>query len=115
MATYKPFLGETQDRNAAFPQFESFTLTVSQDPYSHYRHEDWIKTSTYDKSNINRYERCLNPRCQQGGLDLQQVVSFYGDGEHTFYCRGHEGTPKGRRVGDPCENVFKVTLSSVRT
>lgn len=112
MATYKPFLGETTDRDEAFPQFESFTLAVEQDPYSQYRHEEWIKKSIYTKDNIPRYARCINPRCQQGGLDLQQIVSYSPDGEHTFYCRGHEGSPKGRRKGMPCENSFKVSLTT---
>ncbi len=112
MTRTTPFLGETTDRDKAFSQFESFTLVVSQDPYSTYRHEEWMKTSTYTKANITRYERCLNPRCQQGGLDLQNVVSFFPDGEHDLYCRGHEGSPAGRRKGDPCENSFHVTLTT---
>lgn len=114
MATYKPFLGETNDRDKAFPQFESFTIVVSQDPYSNYRHEEWLKTSTYTKSNIPRFAKCLNPRCQQGGLDLQQIVSYAGDGEHTYHCNGHEGSPMGRRKGMPCENYFTVTLTTVK-
>jgi hypothetical protein len=30
--------------------------------------------------------------------------------ERTFTCNGHEGSPKGRRIGRPCTNGFEVTL-----
>jgi hypothetical protein len=106
-----PFLGTTTDRNAAFPDIRSLSVRVVQDPYGMYCREPWQRESSYSKANIPRYERCRNPRCQQGGVDLQQIVWFSGEGEHKFYCSGHEGTPKGRRKGDPCDNSFTITVS----
>jgi hypothetical protein len=105
-----PFLGETSDRNKAFPGIKELRVKVTQDLYGTYCKESWQRESAYSKASIPRYERCKNPRCQQGGLDLQQIVGF-GEGEHTFHCNGHEGTPKGRRKGNPCGNSFKVTVS----
>lgn len=109
----KPFLGETTDRDKAFAGIASFELTVVQDRFESYTRAVWQRESRFTKSNIPRYLRCANPRCQQGGLDLQQIVNFWPSGERTFHCDGHEGTPKGRRKGDPCDNSFLVTLVKV--
>lgn len=114
MTTSHPFLGEAPDREKAFPDVESLELRVVQDPYEQYAHNVWQRESQFTKANIPRRLACLNPRCQQGGLDLQQIVLFSPPGQHSYYCNGHEGTPKGRRKGDPCDNRFDVTLTVIR-
>lgn len=114
MSKSEPFLGTTTDRNKAFPDIKEMTVVVTQDPWESYRRTPAVPTHTYTKLSLSRFERCMNPRCQQGGLDLQNIVLFREDGQHEVYCRGHEGSPNGRRVGDPCDNVFTVKLTSVR-
>jgi len=110
----RPFLGETTDREKAFPDVESLELTVVQDPYGQYARHAWQRESRYTKANMPRRLTCLNPRCQQGGLELQQIILFSPSGQRSYYCNGHEGTPKGRRKGDPCDNRFDVTVAVVR-
>ena len=110
MSNSTPFLGETSDRNKAFPGIKALSVKVTQDPNRMYCEKPWQRESAYSKGNIPRYEGCKNSRCQQGGLDLQQIVGF-GNGEYTFNCNGHEGTPKGRSKGYPCGNSFKITVS----
>ena len=112
--TARPFLGETADRNKAFPDIDAIDITITQDPSRQYLQHDWQRVTHYTKSTIPRYAKCANPRCQQGGLDLQHIVMFASDGEHEYYCDGHEGTPAGRRKGDPCENRFTVRLAVTR-
>jgi hypothetical protein len=41
-------------------------------------------------------------------------VMSWSEGERTVWCNGHEGTPKGRRKGSPCENRFDITLTVKR-
>jgi hypothetical protein len=53
---------------------------------------------------------CANPLCQQGGLDVQHLLMMNGPGSYVIDCRGHEGSPNGRRKGDPCDNVFNVNV-----
>ena len=110
----RPFLGTTTDRDAAFPDIESMTIVVEQDKYGYYSRDAWQRKSKYTKASIPRFARCLNPRCQQGGLDLQHIATFSSDGEHNYSCSGHEGSPKGRRVGSPCMNSFTVTVEIKR-
>ncbi len=107
----RSFLGTTTDANKAFPGIEEIDMTVSQDPYGYYSKHDWQRTSHFNKNSIGSHLGCLNPRCQQGGLNLQNIVLFHPDGEHVFYCKGHEGTPGGRKIGDPCDNRFTVRLA----
>jgi hypothetical protein len=109
MSKPKPFLGETTDRDKAFFGIASFELKVVEDPFGHHTREGG-REYRFTKSNIPRYLKCANPRCQQGGLDLQQIVNFGSAGQTTLYCNGHEGSPAGRRKGDPCDNSFIVTL-----
>ena len=110
MAAYQPFLGTTTDRNQAFPGIKALKVTVVQDPYGYYCKEPWQRTAVYSKQTIPRYIPCKNPRCQQSEIDLQQLVFLQGSGTHTIHCEGHEGTPKGRRKGAPCDNVFTITI-----
>ena len=110
----QPFLGETTDRNEAFPDIISLTLTIRQDPFGHYLRPDRNHPATYTKANLRRRVECANPRCQQGGLDLQPIIDFQPNGEHEFSCSGHEGSPGGRRKGQPCNNSFQITLNVER-
>jgi hypothetical protein len=109
------FLGTTSDRNKAFPDIDEIEFAVSQDPYGHYPREAWQRTRHYTKADLPERIPCANPRCQQGGLPTQQIVWFQLDGEHEFSCNGHEGTPAGRRKGNPCDNIFAVTLKVTRS
>jgi hypothetical protein len=113
--TTTPFLGSTTDRNAAFPGIEQIEFTVTQDSDGCYLREVWQRSARYSKADLPSHVRCANPRCQQGGLQTQQIVLFHPEGEHIFWCNGQEGTPAGRRKGDPCDNRFIVTLKVTRS
>lgn len=114
MTQARPFLGETTDREKAFAAFESIDLKVVQDPWEHYARFPGQRESRFTKDSLPRRLACLNPRCQQGGIDLQQIVEFYSPGTHQLFCNGHEGTPQGRRKGNPCDNRFDIELAVVR-
>ena len=114
MTRSRPFLGETTDRQEAFPDIISLEIVVVQDLFGYYTQHSWQRENRFTKATIPRYLACTNPRCQQGGLDLQRIVLFGSSGRHTFHCNGHEGTPKGRRKGRPCDNSFEVTLTVER-
>jgi len=109
----RPFLGETTDRDQAFPDISSLELTVVQDPYGYYAGQASQRESRFTKATIPRRLACANPRCQQGGLDLQQI-QFWSPGKHTWDCHGHEGTPTGRHKGAPCNNSFELMLTIQR-
>jgi hypothetical protein len=110
-----PFFGTTTDVNHAFPGIEAIDITITQDTYGHYLQRDWQRSSRFSKSTIPSHFRCANPRCQQGGLNLQNIVLFLPDCQHEFSCNGHEGTPAGRKKGDPCDHRFTVQLSVTKT
>lgn len=104
----EPFLGTTPDVNRAFPDVEAIDMMVAQDPYGYYCQQESQRVNSFTKSSLPSHIRCVNPRCQQGGLPTQNIVLFHEDGEYDFACNGHEGSPAGRRKGDPCDNRFKV-------
>jgi hypothetical protein len=110
----RPLLGETHDRKKAFPNIKRLEVIVKQDPFSLYVRDDWRKSSSFTIANVPRRVACINPRCQQGGFDMQMQIEFGDCEERQLYCVGHEGTPAGRRKGAPCENVFSVTIRSER-
>lgn len=114
MPKSEPFLGTTLDRSGAFSDYETIAITITQDPWAEFCPRKWERTSKFTKSDMPRYLPCANRRCRQGGLDLQKIVEFHLDGEHEYACDGHEGTPAGSRIGDPCSNVFKISLAVVR-
>lgn len=110
----RPFLGTTRDVNHAFPDLDEVSLKISQDPYGYYCKSESHRISFYTKETLQSHVPCVNPKCQQGGLSVQSIVAFSSDGDYDFPCNGHEGTPRGRRRGDPCDNRFKVTLKILR-
>jgi hypothetical protein len=112
--TTRPFLPETTNKSEAFPGIAALEIKVSQDPYGMFVQQEHRRTATYSLHNIPRRVGCLNPKCQQGGFDLQMQVSFGDCVDRKLYCSGHEGTPAGRRKGDPCSNVFTVTVRTER-
>lgn len=108
MAKLTPFLGDMSDPTKAFPGIKTLKVTVEQDPGGYYLKEHERKHD-YTKQTIARLARCANPRCQQGGANLQEIVVFRGDGVHSVPCKGKES---GSR--QPCDNVFKVTVAIER-
>jgi len=62
--------------------------------------------------------RCLNPLCQRGGFDIGREVQMMiclglTSKDLNLRCDGDEGSPKGRRTGQPCEYMLKGTLSII--
>lgn len=74
-----------------------------------------LKNINYTESSIPAMIKCGNLRCQQGGYEIQNlldtlVLSQETLFEETYYCKGHEGSPKGRRKDESCMNSIKFTL-----
>ncbi|OLB27930.1 MAG: hypothetical protein AUH05_23225 [Ktedonobacter sp. 13_2_20CM_53_11] len=60
--------------------------------------------------------RCSNPRCERGGYEIDREIRNIMLGQKTkaefvLYCPGDEGTPKGRKKGDNCDNALHVRLT----
>lgn len=106
----EPFLGQTSDADKAFPGIKDFRVTIIEDPFGYYVSDAAQRKSVYTKASARVMHRCANSRCQQGGLNIQRLVMFSAPGQHDIRCPGHDGSPQGRRMGDPCDNRFAVTL-----
>lgn len=116
---YTPFLkGEPTTFDKVFPSVQSLTLKGKE-------HGDFQEvlsiplerrsTLHYTESNLPAKIPCSNPKCQQGGYELQWIIDGIVRGrdtyyENTYHCNGHEGTPKGRRKGDPCCNYIDIKI-----
>ncbi|HCE75156.1 MAG TPA: hypothetical protein DEP04_00885 [Dehalococcoidia bacterium] len=111
--------GEPTTFKKLYPQVKSLRLTGQE-------HGDFPEMSfiTYksrglincSESSIPALLHCSNPRCQQGGHDLQFLIgSAIRSREtrltETLYCNGHEGTPKGRKIGDSCGNYIELEIA----
>ena len=110
MSNHRPLFGETTDREKAFPGIKALSIIVKQNPYGDYITNDYQREASYSKTNLPRYATCYNPTCQQGGIDLQNIVLYAKNGEKSYPCNGHEGSPKGVRRGDSCDNVFNIIV-----
>lgn len=110
----RPFVGTMSSFREAYPDVKSLRLEGRErgDLASGMGQRDVHYTESNIPGNIPRG----NPRCQQGGYDLNPVVMTLTGSRDTSYeidwsCNGHEGTPKGRRIGDPCMNSIRATLT----
>jgi hypothetical protein len=108
MSNERPFFGrETLKFSDAFPDIVSLEMMIVQDRFGQYTKDGQPAERRFTNTTASRRLACVNPRCQQGGLDLQPILSFFPNGEHSLPCNGHEGTPKGRRKGAPSRIPLK--------
>lgn len=112
MNTTRPFLGKEVPFHEAYPNVEQLTLDIEQ----HGEIEsEWQRTQSFNQANLPSVIPCSNSRCQQGGFSLKTLIYFMIESkktekEETIFCEGHEGSPKGRRKGDPCDNYIKLKV-----
>lgn len=114
MAEHHRFLGgEPTTFKNVYPKIESLTAEVFQHGDVEREHQ---KHQTFNESNVPADIPCGNPRCRQGGFSMQRLIDFVvcsdkTEHEDTMHCEGQEGSPKGRRKGDPCMNYIKVKIT----
>jgi hypothetical protein len=58
---------------------------------------------------------CGNPSCRRGGYELDREVSKMvrtgaTENKIKLYCRGDEGSPKGRKIGRRCQRSIDATI-----
>lgn len=95
MSRIRSLLGKTENFNDAFPDLVTFELTVVQDRFGLYTRDGEPSSETrLTRATIRQHLACVNPRCQQGGLDLTPILGFWSPGQNTSHCQGHEGTPQ---------------------
>ena len=106
------WIGRPGSFREVYPNIKSLKLDGSQHGDLRSQHQEKLR---YSESSIPAMISCANPRCQQGGYDIQAIIdgvvySQESSYKETLHCNGHEGTPKGRRIGDPCMNYIKVNI-----
>jgi len=114
-----PFFSQpTSSFHKAFPTVKTIGVEVRSDGEGFeplHNQTEWL--AVYTESNIPGTIDCRNPRCTDGGLDLERLIRWsVVEGKQASYettkkCEGHEGSPKGQRKGEPCETYFKVKVS----
>jgi hypothetical protein len=115
--TTRPFLGEAKATFAeAYPHIGSFRIEIDQGDAVWGATAPGYRTSVFTQSSPPPpVIGCSNSRCRQGGLQLQNLIPYSGSQlpynyEEKFPCNGHEGSPKGRRIGRSCMNRFHVKM-----
>jgi hypothetical protein len=111
-ATSTPFFGTKATIAVAFPEINTISVEVDFG-YDYYmgrviRHCD-------AKSLPGECIDCRNSRCFGGGFSMGEIVrNMIRDGmaeySNTIYCRGYEGSPKGRRRYGSCDASFVVRI-----
>lgn len=108
-----PFFGTVTTFGKAYPEVESLKFTGTET--GDLRNGDWEQNISCSESSLPETIPCGNPRCQQGGYSLRAIlitITHSRDAEFdgSMSCKGHEGTPKGRRKGNSCCNRLKYKL-----
>jgi hypothetical protein len=97
----------------AFPQIEKISVEVTEMGQGVSR-SDW-NTLYYGKSDLAEYINCSNPLCYNGGFRIAAIVREMTTQKETErtgkeYCRGYEGSPKGKRRYKDCFNSFEYKI-----
>jgi len=103
----KPFLGTVSSFHEAYPEVKTLRFVGKEQGDLASGHDQ--RKLNYTESTLPSTIPCGNPHCQQGGYDFNTTLMSLTATKATSYeidwsCNGHEGTPKGRRIGDPCMN-----------
>lgn len=113
MITSEPFLKRTSSFKKAFPKIKTISVKVKHVGAV----SPLLEEQFYTEHSLSGKISCPNPRCVQGGYDLQTILDHINDSNILSYkvdwdCPGHEGTPKGRKKGYPCENSVIIAFES---
>lgn len=114
MTGAKPFLGKPGPFSQAYPEVKSLRARVLHRGDLAYATQ---REQTFTEHSIPEVVPCPNPRCQQGGYNLRAIMIALAHGKMPSYsakfsCHGHEGTPKGRKIGDPCCNSIELEIET---
>jgi len=96
-----PFIGTRTSFASAYPTVERAIVRFTETDFG-----DNPRERVHDLADGPR-AACGNPRCQRGGYDFElQFAEMVRHGIESdavnVSCRGDEGTPKGRRIGQSC-------------
>jgi hypothetical protein len=108
----RPLLGPAKTLLSAFPHIARIEVRVVEEN----AYVGWRRDRVF-QNDVPAAIPCSNPRCREGGYDIANLIYFVAEGrktndEITIRCNGHEGSPKGRRRGDPCTNRACITATA---
>jgi len=97
------FIGTTDKVSKAFPGILSLKILLLRILKSTMPN---TPVQYYSSDNFSPSVGCLNPRCQQGGLALQNIIAYHNSGEYEFFAREMKEHPKVESKG-----IHVITLS----
>lgn len=95
----------------AFPQIEDLKILVEESGEG----VSDGKGVSYFNNDSGEYVNCSNPLCYNGGFSVGGILRNMVQDKQTHYegtkfCKGYEGSPKGRIKYEDCDNFFKVSV-----
>ncbi|OQA71765.1 MAG: hypothetical protein BWY33_01951 [Candidatus Dependentiae bacterium ADurb.Bin246] len=97
----------------AFPNIEDITVEVEETGEGVYR---GVNKYTYKKGDIGEFVDCSNSFCYGGGISIgsilrEMVLKKETQFDGMRFCKGNEGSPKGKKIYRKCMNQFKVKVN----
>lgn len=97
----------------AFPTVEEITVEYKENGYMLHPYQK--SSGTYTKETLVPKRDCNNISCKQGGFSIESVIRKMvlikqTKLETAIGCKGHEGSPKGRRRGRDCMNHLELNI-----
>jgi hypothetical protein len=113
MRSSKPFLGTVPTFKAAYPEVRTIEVNVR---YEAGMRGEFQGTREYSEHGLPPVLPYSNPKCRQGGYNLMATLITLTHAKQPsysarLYCHGHEGTPKGRKVGDACDASAEIEIT----
>ncbi len=113
LKAHPPLFGGLASFAIAYPQIADVQLEIEAIGYSGVASSNRVRRFS---TPLNEIVDCVNPCCVHGGFrigaHLRQMVNDRLTVLQTepVMCCGHEGSPKGKRVGRDCTNFFKASF-----
>ena len=109
-----PFFAKKVSFEEAFPKIEDVKIVVEEDGKDV---RDWNRKSHYGRD-VGEFIDCSNLICYGGGFSIGSILRDMvrenkTHAEERKFCKGYEGSPKGRDKYRDCINSFKVTVDII--
>jgi len=109
-----PFFGGTTTFDKKFPQIADISVNVVE-IIPNVLHPQEIPTMYSGIHNVPPQYPCQNPKCNGGGIDINQIIEEMVSKKETIYdkkrmCHGRETSPKGRKEYGGCGHDFLIKI-----
>ncbi|WP_321507756.1 hypothetical protein [uncultured Methanoregula sp.] len=108
------YLSGTTSFEEKYPQIAGISISITETKSG--MRKEYCQAGYSDIKKVPGIHPCSNPRCKEGGLDINRIISDMVAKDQSNHkinlrsCIGYTTLPRGNSPGTPCTNDFTATV-----